>query len=239
MITIHKYNARGLTELSWLKSFHSFSFADYYDPEFMGFGDLRVINEDTVQPGHGFGLHPHRDMEIITVVTSGSVEHQDSMGTKSVIHAGEVQSMSAGTGVRHSEMNPSKTDPLHLLQIWIHPDKKGLTPSYETKDFSSKYKAGQITLLVSPDGRNDSLTIHQDATISLLDLEAGQSFSISLSNDRMAWVQMVTGRTQLNAHLLTQGDGAAIEDEKELVFTAEENVELLLFDLANRKGKIN
>jgi redox-sensitive bicupin YhaK (pirin superfamily) len=235
MITIRKNQSRGLTEFSWLKSFHTFSFGDYVDPQHMGFGDLRVINEDTVAGGEGFGMHPHRDMEIITYVTLGTLEHKDSMGTHAFITPGEVQRMSAGTGITHSEMNASKMDPVHLLQIWILPAQKRLSPSYEQKDFSHIRKPGNLTLLVSPDGSAESLRIHQDASLYVLDLKSNQSFSYRIEEGRMAWVQVVEGSLFLNEHLLAQGDGAAVGGEKELNFKSQEGAEVLIFDLVYSK----
>lgn len=231
MINVRKSNSRGLTEFNWLKSFHTFSFGSYVDSQHMGFGDLRVINEDTIEGGEGFGMHPHRDMEIITYVTSGTLEHQDSMATHSLITPGEVQIMSAGTGVTHSEKNASKMDPVHLLQIWILPDQKRLAPSYEQKDFSHSRKPGNLTLLVSSDGREGSLKIHQDTSLYVLDLKGEQHFSHQMDKNRMAWVQVVEGSLFLNEHPLAPGDGVAVQDEKELNFKSQEGAEILIFDL--------
>jgi quercetin 2,3-dioxygenase len=232
MLKLRKSEDRGTTGSFWLESQHTFSFGDYYDPAHMGFGALRVINEDWIKASSGFGLHPHRDMEILTYVLSGSLEHKDTIGTSSLILPGDVQCMSAGTGISHSERNSSKNTPLHLLQIWILPETLGLPPSYEQKNFLEKREKGPLTLLASPDGREDSLILHQDVSLYILDLGKNQLFSYALAKGRMAWVQMARGSVALNGQPLTQGDGAALTDEKDLVFQAgEKGAEILIFDL--------
>ncbi|MFO1242206.1 MAG: pirin family protein [Rickettsiales bacterium] len=234
MIHLRKSDDRGQAKIGWLDSKHTFSFGNYYDPENMGFGALRVINEDIVDAAAGFPTHPHRDMEIITYVMNGALEHKDSLGTGSRIVPGDVQRMSAGTGIFHSEFNPMLDEPAHLLQIWIIPNKDGLNPSYEQKNFSEKRKPGTLTLLVSPDGRDGSLTMHQDAFLYVLDLNKDQAQDVKLDEGRMAWVQVAKGSASLNGQALEQGDGAAVTKEKLLSFTAGETSEILIFDLASR-----
>lgn len=231
MLKLRKPTERGTTQLDWLDSQHTFSFGDYYDPEHRGFSVLRVINEDKVAPIAGFDTHPHRDMEIITYVLEGTLEHQDTLGTSSIIKPGDVQRMSAGTGIMHSEYNPLNNTHVHLLQIWIIPDRKGLPPSYEQKNFTKKRKPGNLTLLASHDGKDDSLTIHQDAFFFVLDLDSGQSFAYAAIERRKVWVQIARGSTLLNGKSLVQGDGAALTDEKTLKFEAKEKTEVLIFDL--------
>lgn len=216
MITIRKSEDRGTNKLDWLDSKYTFSFADYDDPEHMGFGALRVINEDRVAPAAGFGTHPHREMEILTYVLEGALEHKDTLGTGSIIMPGDVQRMSAGTGIAHSEYNPSKDRQVHLLQIWIIPEKRGLTPSYEQKNFTAVRKPGSLTLVASKGGDKGSLTIHQDVFIYVLDLAPEQSFTYELKEGRMAWLQIARGDVFLNEQPLKQGDGVAISHEKEL-----------------------
>lgn len=230
MISIHKSGQRGKTRIDWLDSRHSFSFGDYYDPGNMGFGVLRVINEDIVKPSAGFGTHPHRDMEIITYVLEGALEHKDSLGTGSVIVPGDVQRMSAGTGILHSEFNALKDKPVHLLQIWIMPGKRGFAPSYEQKNFTTKRKPGQFTLLVSPDGREDTISIHQDALVYAMDLKKGQEQVYAINKGRMVWVQIARGEVTLNGQGMKQGDGAAVMQETALQFSDGE-AEILVFDL--------
>jgi quercetin 2,3-dioxygenase len=231
MIRLRKSEDRGITKLNWLNSKHSFSFGNYFDPEHMGFGTLRVINEDVVTPRAGFDTHPHRNMEILTYVLEGELEHKDTLGTGSIILPGDVQRMSAGTGIMHSESNPLGDTPVHLLQIWIIPEKEGLSPSYEQKNFTEKRKPGKLTLLASHKGQNDSLTIHQDVSLYVLDLNVGQSFMYPLEKSRIAWMQIARGRITLNDQLLEQGDGAAVRDEKTLEFQAKNKAEILIFDL--------
>lgn len=232
MIKIRKAEERGHFNHGWLDTYHTFSFDNYYDPEHMGFGHLRVINEDRVKPGAGFATHGHRDMEIITYVLEGALEHKDSMGNGSVIHPGDVQRMSAGTGVTHSESNPSRDEPLHLMQIWILPERKGLTPGYEQKYFAPEEKRGRLRLVASRDGQEGSVTIHQDARVFAGALAPGEEILHTLSASRRAWIQVVRGRLRLNGNLLEQGDGAAVADEKSLRITGEDEGEALLFDLA-------
>lgn len=231
MITIRKAEERGHANHGWLNSYHTFSFANYYDPQNMGFRALRVINEDRVQQGRGFGAHPHRDMEIISYVLEGALEHQDSMGNSSIIRPGEVQIMSAGTGVTHSEYNHSKTDLVHLLQIWIVPDRKGLPPRYEQKMYSDEEKQGLLRLIASPSGRDGSVTIHQDVELYASLLNAGQGVDYQIKSNRHVWVQVVKGAIALNGVSLSAGDGAAIDNENKLVLEAKTGTEILLFDL--------
>lgn len=234
MLTLRKSEDRGTTEFFWLDSKHSFSFGEYHDPSHMGFGALRVINEDKIKPDSGFGLHPHRNMEILTYVLSGTLTHKDTLGTGSSILEGDVQRMSAGAGISHSEHNLQKDDTLHLLQIWILPEKEGLLPSYEQKNFTQERGMGKLTLLASRDGREKSLTVHQDVSLYVLDLDRGQSFSYALESSRMAWVQVARGTTILKGQPLNQGDGAAITHEKALAFQAgDEGAEVLIFDLVD------
>src|SRR6185436_12425191 len=231
MIEYRKSDSRGLAEHGWLRSRHTFSFADYYDPERMGFRVLRVINEDWVQAGQGFGTHPHRDMEIITYVLSGALEHKDSMGNGSVIRPGDVQYMSAGTGVTHSEFNASKTEPVHLYQIWMFPDRKGHKPTYDQKNFSEAEKRGKLRLLVSPDGRDGSVKIRQDNELYATVLGEGESVRHALKPERHAYVQVARGSVKLNGTELETGDGAAISAEKAVELTGVKDAEVLLFDL--------
>lgn len=232
MIHIRKSEQRGLIEIDWLKSYHSFSFGDYFDPDFMGFRALRVINEDWVKPGKGFGTHPHRDMEIVTVILEGALEHKDSMGTGSVIRPGEVQRMSAGTGVTHSEFNGSKKDPVHLLQIWILPEKNGLKPSYEQKTLPEAERRGRLRVIASRDGREGSVTIHQDAAIYAAVLGKGEKLSFPMRKGRHAWIQVAKGSVTVQGTVLEAGDGAAVAEEEEIAIAAKNGGELLLFDLA-------
>jgi len=230
MIQIRKAEERGHFDHGWLNTYHTFSFADYYDPKCMGFQALRVINEDRVEPGRGFGTHSHRDMEIVTYVLEGELEHRDSMGTGSVIRPGEVQRMSAGTGVLHSEVNPSRTKPVHFLQIWILPERQGLRPEYEQKAFPAGERAGKLRLVASHDGAEGSLTIHQDAKLFAGTLRDGESIRYSLHPGRHAWLQVARGTVDVNGKKLSAGDGAAIEDEKEIDLKGQD-AEVLLFDL--------
>ena len=230
MIRIRSGNERGQTRLDWLDSRHSFSFADYYDPAHMGFRSLRVINDDWVGPAGGFGMHPHRDMEIITYVLEGSLEHRDSLGTGSVIQPGEVQRMTAGTGIRHSEFNPSEEKPVRLLQIWLLPDKQGLKPSYEQKSFPAN--GDGLRLLASREGRDDALTIHQDVDLFSGRLTPGAKVRHALKPGRHAWIQVAKGEILLNGQRLKDGDGAALSTEPSVEVTAQTPAEFLLFDLA-------
>lgn len=229
MVTIRASQERGHANHGWLDTYHSFSFDSYYDPKNMGFRSLRVINEDRVGPGAGFPTHPHRDMEIVTYVLEGELEHKDSMGSGGVIRPGELQRMSAGTGVTHSEFNHSKTEGVHLLQIWILPKERGLRPSYEQKQFGLD---GGLRVIASPDGRDGSLTLNQDVSIFAGRLPANQKANHTLANGRHAWVQVARGKVQLNGKELSAGDGAAISEEAAVSITAVEPAEVLLFDLA-------
>jgi quercetin 2,3-dioxygenase len=231
MIRVRKADERGRAERGWLSSRHTFSFADYYDPSHMGFRQLRVINEDVVQPGQGFATHPHADMEIVTWVIEGALQHKDSLGTGSVITPGEVQRMTAGTGVTHSEFNPSRTEPVHFLQIWILPERKGLPPSYEQRAFSDAERQGRLRLVASHDGREGSVGIHQDIALLTALLEPGDEVAHALRPGRYAWVQVARGSVLLNGSPLAEGDGAAASEEDRLRLRAETPSELLVFDL--------
>lgn len=232
MITIRPSSERGHLNFGWLDTYHTFSFGHYHDAKHMGFRSLRVINDDKVAPGEGFGTHPHSDMEIITYVLEGTIAHKDSMGNGSAIRPGEVQRMTAGSGVKHSEYNASKSDELHLLQIWILPREQGLKPGYELKSFASALTPGRLVLVASDDARDGSVLIHQDAALYIAKLDPGDTISYSLKPGRASWVQVARGAITLNATKLAVGDGAAIEDESELTLKADEPSEVLLFDLA-------
>jgi quercetin 2,3-dioxygenase len=232
MIAIRKSEARGHANHGWLDSYHTFSFANYYDPNHMSFRSLRVINEDIINPGKGFGTHGHRDMEIITYVLAGALEHKDSLGTGAVIKPGEVQRMSAGTGIQHSEFNHSQTDPVHLLQIWLLPDTNGLPPSYEQRNFPVAERHGKLRLVAARDARDGAVKIHQDVDLYAAILDKNSRVSHALDSNRHAWVQVARGSVLLNGLALEKGDGAAVSDESELVIEATEDAEILLFDLA-------
>lgn len=232
MIKIRPSDQRGRGDHGWLKSQHTFSFADYYDPSHMQFKSLRVINEDYIQGGNGFGTHPHRDMEIITYVVAGALEHKDSMGTTAVIRPGEVQKMSAGTGVAHSEYNKLNDQETHLLQIWIMPNKMSVTPSYGQKSFEEALKQKDLVLAVSHDGRDGSIAIHQDADLYISKLQAGRSVEFPLRPERGAWIQMVKGSLNINGTVIKSGDGLSAVDEPLLKILAESDSEFMLFDLA-------
>lgn len=232
MIAIRKSGERGVTDWGWLDSRHSFSFGEYHDPKHMGFRALRVINDDRIAGGGGFPKHPHRDMEIVTVVFEGALAHGDSLGNGSAIRPGEVQRMTAGTGIRHSEANASQTDPVHLLQIWLLPERAGLEPGYEQKAFAPEEFDGQLRLVASPDGRDGSLTIRQDARIHQARLAPGQSASQALEHGRHAWVQVARGSITLNGQALGEGDGAAVSEETALSLTGVDTADVLVFDLA-------
>jgi len=232
MLTIRRSGERGGGDHGWLKTQHTFSFNDYWDEKWMGFRSLRVINEDWVAPSSGFPTHPHRDMEIITYVLSGQLEHKDSLGTGSVILPGDGQRMSAGRGIRHSEFNPSPSEKVHLLQIWILPDKNGYDPGYEQKSFPEAEKRGRLRLIASPDGADGSVKINQDAKLFVTLLPPGEEVRHAIDAKRHAWLQVAKGEVQLNGQTLQQGDGAAISDEKELTIRATKDAEVLLFDLA-------
>jgi redox-sensitive bicupin YhaK (pirin superfamily) len=231
MINVRRANERGSVNLGWLDSNHSFSFGDYYDPEHMGFGSLRVINDDTVQPGQGFGTHSHRDMEIISYVIDGALEHKDSMGNGAVMRSGEVQRMTAGTGVSHSEFNQSKEQLVHFLQIWVLPEAQSLTPGYEQKNFSVEDKTNRLRLVASRDGADGSITVHQDMRIYASVLTAGTSLTHLLAIGRQAWVQVVSGDVTVAGEALTAGDGIAVSDIDGIDVTAGAESELLLFDM--------
>ncbi|MBN8231785.1 pirin family protein [Corallococcus macrosporus] len=231
MMNLRPSEARGHANHGWLDSHHTFSFASYFDPDNMGFRALRVINEDRVQSGEGFDTHPHRDMEIITYPLSGAIAHRDSTGGQGLLRAGEVQRMTAGTGVMHSEMNGSNED-VHFLQIWIIPDRKGLKPEYEQKFFPEKDRQGRWRVVASPDARDGSLTVHQDVLLHSTLLGPGEKAEYTLSKGRHAWVQIARGTGTLNGVTVKAGDGVAVSDESSLVLTASEPLEALLFDLA-------
>jgi redox-sensitive bicupin YhaK (pirin superfamily) len=232
MIAVLPSSERFHTEGGWLDSRHTFSFASHYDAERLGFRALRVINDDRVEPARGFGSHSHRDMEIITYVLAGELAHKDSMGNGSVIRPGDVQLMSAGTGVVHSEMNPSRSEPVHFLQIWIVPDRGGHRPGYEQKAFSQTDRRGKLRLVASSDGRDGSVRVHQDASVYATLLEPGERVSHEPRAGRHAWVHLARGSVDLNGTTLREGDGAAVSDEPRLDLTAKDSSEVLLFDLA-------
>ena len=232
MINLRKSHDRGHANHGWLDSYHTFSFADYYDPKEMGFGTLRVINEDWVAPKGGFPTHPHRNMEIVTYILEGALAHQDSMGNGSVIRVGDVQRMSAGTGITHSESNASDRESVHLLQIWIEPNETGLTPSYEQTHFPVADKQGRFRLIASRDGREGSVTLHQDAAVYAAVLNADQALTYTLDSRRRAYLHVARGHITLNAYPLEAGDGAKINGPEILTLSALEAAEVLLFDLA-------
>jgi len=235
MITLRKSNERGHADHGWLKTFYTFSFSNYYDPKHMGYASLRVINDDVVAPGQGFGTHGHKDMEILTWVLDGQLEHKDSMGNRGVIKPGELQRMSAGTGVRHSEFNASQTDPVHLLQIWIEPEREGIEPGYEQTTFPAEGRDGKLQLLAAknPNGPG-AVTIHQDASLRVAELRKGQSIIHPLANGRSAWVHVAYGDVDVNGNRLSAGDAIALENETSVSLAGvnEENAQVLLFDLA-------
>ena len=231
MITIRPAAERGHVQSSWLDTYHSFSFGEYHDSRYLGVSNLRVINEDTIAPGQGFATHGHTDMEIVTVVLEGELAHRDSLGNGSVIRPGDIQYMSAGTGVRHSEFNPSPNIPVHLLQIWLEPNLLGVAPAYAQQHFPPETRQGQLVLLVSPDGRDGSMATHQDACLSGTRLDAGQSVTQPLACGRQAYVQVARGRAAINGHFLTAGDGVHLVDELSLQIEGLDDAELLVFDL--------
>ncbi len=232
MMNVIQSESRGSADHGWLRAKHTFSFAEYYDPERVHFGPLRVINEDRIAPGQGFGTHPHRDMEIITYVVNGAIEHKDSMGNGTVITAGEVQRMTAGTGVLHSEFNHSQDEELHLLQIWILPERAGLQPGYEQTRFGRDDKLDRLALIGSRDGRDGSVTIHQDVDLYASVLEAGKALMHELSSGRRVFVQVIDGDLKINGRMLSAGDGVEIESENRLAISAITEAEFLLFDMA-------
>ncbi|MEM8935332.1 MAG: pirin family protein [Pseudomonadota bacterium] len=231
MIAIRQSGDRGVANFGWLDSKHSFSFGHYHDPNYMGFGPLRVINEDRVKPSAGFDTHGHRDMEIISYVVSGALAHKDSIGTGSVIRPGDVQRMSAGSGIRHSEFNHSSDDPVHFLQIWIMPDEDGLAPSYEQKAFSDDEKRGQLRLVGSRDGRNGSITIHQDVDLYAGLFDGDEHATLTVAPGRLVWVQVVKGGITVAGENMTAGDGVAIKDVGALLFERGADAEVLVFDM--------
>lgn len=231
MIALREAENRGTANFDWLLSKHSFSFGHYYDPKFMGFGPLRVINEDRVKPGAGFDTHGHENMEIISYVLDGALAHKDSIGTGSVIRPGEVQRMTAGTGIRHSEFNDSETDPVHFLQIWILPEEEGLTPSYEQTDFPVEDKRGRLRLVGSRDGRDGSVTIHQDVDLYAGLFDGGESASFDLRSGRVAWVQVARGNITVAGKDLRAGDGLAIDEAGAFEISKGEDAEILVFDM--------
>jgi len=232
MLQIRPARERGGADHGWLDTRHTFSFADYFDPAHMGFRSLRVINEDRIQPGQGFGTHGHRDMEIVTLVLAGALEHRDSLGHGEVLRPGEFQHMSAGTGIRHSEFNPSAQEPVHLYQIWLLPREKGLPPSYEQKAFADADKHNRLRLVASPDGRDGSLTIHQDADIYLTALTEGARVTHPLGAGRGAWLQVLRGTVAVDGQPVQAGDGVAVSDVAGLTIAAQTAADVLLFDLA-------
>ncbi len=231
MITFRDRMARGTSRTGWLESRHSFSFGEYRDPQHMGFRSLRVINEDRVVPGAGFPTHGHRDMDILSIVLEGTLEHKDSLGNGTRIRPGEVQRMSAGTGIRHSEFNPSTAEPVHFLQVWIVPERNGLPPSYEQREFPLDERRGKLRLVASPDGAQGALTVHQDARVFIGSLGAGEKVTQALEPGRGAWLQVARGIVALNGTEMREGDGAAAEGETALVLEADTDAEVLLFDL--------
>jgi redox-sensitive bicupin YhaK (pirin superfamily) len=231
MITVSPAAARGHTDIGWLDSRHTFSFGEWYDPAHMGFRALRVINDDRVAPGGGFPTHGHADMEIVSYVLQGGLEHKDSIGTGSVIRPGDVQRMSAGTGVRHSEFNASRTEPVHFLQIWLIPDRRGHKPGYEQKNFPEAERSGRLRLVASPDGREGSVTLHQDVALYAGVLAEGQQAKVALAPGRHAWVHVARGGATVNGERLGEGDGAAVSDERALTIDGHGG-EVLVFDLA-------
>lgn len=231
MLTLRRAEDRGHFDHGWLNTYHSFSFADYYDSAHMGFRALRVINEDRVQPGEGFGTHPHRDMEIVTYVLEGALEHRDSMGNGSVIRPGEIQRMSAGTGITHSEFNASDQEVVHFLQIWLLPEKRGIEPSYEQTQIDRDQIQGHLRLIASPDGAESSVVIHTNARVYAGLFHRGTKVELAIPRERHTWVQIARGRARVNGHELAAGDGAALSDEAILTIEGVEASEVLVFDL--------
>jgi redox-sensitive bicupin YhaK (pirin superfamily) len=232
MFRIRRARERGHFDHGWLDTYHTFSFGDYDDPEYRAFRALRVMNDDRVAPGTGFGMHGHRDMEILTYVLSGALEHSDSLGHTEALRAGEVQQMTAGSGIRHCERNPSQSEPVHLYQIWLLPDRAGHEPRYAQRHFDSQARQGRWQLIASPEGAADSLPIHQDARVHLAVLEPGEALSYELAGGRHAWLQVLRGSARLNGESLAEGDGAALSDVSRLQLHSEQGSEVMLFDLA-------
>jgi redox-sensitive bicupin YhaK (pirin superfamily) len=232
LIRIRKGSERGHADHGWLDTHHTFSFAQYHDPRHMGFRAIRVINDDRVAPGAGFPTHPHKDMEIISYVVEGALEHRDSMGNGSVIRAGDVQRMTAGTGVTHSEFNPSQTEGTRFLQIWIEPERRGIEPGYEQKHFSTEDRCGRLKLVASAGGRDGSLTVHRDVRFYAGLLSSGQAVTHEIRDGRGAWIQVVSGRVRVGDEVLGEGDGAALEQEASVRIIGEQSAEVLLFDAA-------
>ena len=232
MIRVRRAAERGHFDHGWLDTYHTFSFGDYFDPDHLGFRSLRVINDDRVAPGQGFGMHGHRDMEIVTYVLDGTLAHRDSLGNGSVLRPGELQRMTAGTGVRHSEFNPSDQQEVHLYQIWLLPERNGLQPSYEQKAFAEEERRGTLRLVASPTGEDGSLTIRQDARLYLSTLKSGETVAHLLNPGRYAWLQVLRGQVAVNGHFLSAGDGAAVSEEWKLEIRGDDDAEVMLFDLA-------
>lgn len=231
MLELRKAADRGVADFGWLDSRHTFSFGNYHDPKQMGFSDLLVINDDRVTPGQGFGTHPHRDMEIFSYVLDGALAHKDSMGTGSVIHPGDVQMMSAGTGIRHSEFNPSPTEGVHFLQIWIVPDRQGVPPRYQQVHFAPSEKRGRLRLIISPSGEQGSLSVYQDVRVYAGLLDGNEAAELMLPTSRFAYVHVARGQLQINGTMLSEGDGARVRNEARLVCNHGKNAEVLIFDL--------
>jgi redox-sensitive bicupin YhaK (pirin superfamily) len=232
MLQVRKARERGHADHGWLDTWHTFSFASYQDPQHVRFRALRVMNEDIVAPGQGFGAHPHNDMEIVTYVLSGALEHKDSMGNGEVLRPGEFQRMTAGTGITHSEFNPSATEPTHLYQIWLFPERKGLTPGYEQKSFSAVGRHDELRLVASREGAQDSLKIHTDAAIYLAQLNENGSVDFTITSGRYVWLQVLSGSVSVNGIVLSQSDGVAVSGEDSLTITGTQDSEVMLFDLA-------
>ena len=232
MIKVRKAEERGHADHGWLNTYHTFSFASYQDPQHMGFRSLRVINEDRVSPGQGFGTHQHDNMEIVSYVLEGAIEHKDSMGNGQVLKPGEFQRISAGTGIKHSEFNPSSSEPMHFYQIWLIPTQRDIQPSYEQKAFEKSQRLNRLQLVATADGQSNSLTIHSDAKIYLLDLDGSQTVTMPLANKRHGWVQVLRGSIEVNGKSLEVSDGAAISEEESIELKTNATAELMLFDLA-------
>ncbi len=232
MLRLRPAEERGYADHGWLKTYHTFSFSSYRDPQHVHFRSLRVMNEDYVAPGQGFGTHPHNDMEIVTYVLEGALEHKDSMGNGEVLYPGEFQRMSAGTGITHSEFNPSSTEPVHLYQIWLFPERKGIEPSYEQKKFELRDRLNRFCLVASPNGEHESLHIHQDAKIYLSNIDSGKEVLYEFQGGRYGWFQVLRGTALVNGVSAKQGDGLAIEQEQKIVIAAQSDAEVMLFDLA-------